>query len=591
MNMNEEWTMDEAIVRILFGNLINRIASRDDGSFHLPGVITRDEYLVLKQVASGIGGQIVPAVVRAAPPVNDGDRVPESPAKTPAAVPSVEDSVVAVEAPEMEDLEIVLDLSSLDTPVGHGNSRVCLDFGTAMSKATLVDDESGDDEIIEVLKLGIPGDQEEISETMLVSSVFIDGGGKLWFGKAAEQRSRLENVDGTRQRLDNIKRRLSEAGLDDFLGDRLNPTEIRVRYRDMILAYLSFFTWTVNVCLNQLGYPKHALRRFAMPCLEGEKRREVAHELGQLVGQAQVLADTFGGRLVEGVSLSEFMRAAVDLRSRSPKFPFVLEELTEPLGVAGSLLNWKTPDNRLAMVIDVGAGTSDFSLYRLSVDPKSGKNSAVEVEGSSKGITEAGNYLDRILIALILKRAGITTEHPRFRAISGQLELDIRNLKESLFNDKSVFVPINDADDIEISLDEFLKMDAVAKFGDSLKAAMQSILEEVDDSFIHWVSRTPGRYLTVVLTGGGCSLPMVRVLAEGALTVGNDRVPLAAALPFPKWLEESHPDLESDYSRVAVSLGGARRRIIRLHGMAMVTAGDVVDKPRLGGYYVTGPQA
>jgi len=154
-----------------------------------------------------------------------------------------------------------------------------------------------------------------------------------------------------------------------------------------------------------------------------------------------------------------------------------------------------------------------------------------------------------------------------------------------------VFVPINDAEDVEISLEEFLKMDAVVKFGDSLKAAMQAILEEVDDSFIHWVSRTPGRYLTVVLTGGGSSLPMVRVLAEGTLKVGNDSIPLAVALPFPKWLEESHPNLEFDYPRVAVSLGGARRRIIRLQGLAMVTAGDVVDKPKLGGYYVTGPQS
>ena len=591
MNINEECNMDGAVVRILFGNLINRIASRDDGSFHLPGVITKDEYLVLKLVASKITGQIASADASVAPPVTVADKVPDSPPISAPDERADEDGAATEETHERDEAEIFLDLSSLDGLLGQGNARVCLDFGTAMSKATLVDDESGDDEVIEVLKLGIPGDQEEISETMLVSSVFIDGEGKVWFGKSAEERSRLENVDGTRQRLDNIKRRFSEAGLDDLLGNRLNPTEIRVHYRDMILAYLSFFTWTVSVCLRQLGYPKNVQRRFAIPCLEGEKRREVAHELGQLVGQAQVLADTFGDRLAEGISLSEFMRAAIELRSRSLKFPFVMEELTEPLGVAGSLLSWRTSDNRLAMVIDVGAGTSDFSLYRLSVDPKGGKNTAVEVDGSSRGITEAGNYLDRILIALILKRAGVTTDHPRFLAISGQLELDIRNLKESLFNDKSVFVPINDAEDVEISLEEFLKMDAVVKFGDSLKAAMQAILEEVDDSFIHWVSRTPGRYLTVVLTGGGSSLPMVRVLAEGTLKVGNDSIPLAVALPFPKWLEESHPNLEFDYPRVAVSLGGARRRIIRLQGLAMVTAGDVVDKPKLGGYYVTGPQS
>jgi hypothetical protein len=583
--------MDEKTVRILFGNLTNRIATLDDKTFHLPGVITADEYLALKLVSSRLMEQVVSAETKVVMPVTAVEAASEDrliPESTP---PGAEDGATKENTRETHDEEIVLDFSSVDDPPGHGNVRICLDFGTAMSKAALVDDESGDDEVIKVLKLGIPGDQQEISDTMLISSVFIDGEGVIWFGKAAEDRSRLENIDGKRQRLDNIKRRLSEAGLDDPLGKRLNPTDSSVKYRDMILAYLTFFTWTVNVCLGELGYPKNVQRRFAMPCLEGEKRREVAHELGQLVGQAQVLADTFGARLAMGVSLSEFMRATVELRRRPLQYPFVMEELTEPLGVAGSLLNWKTFDNRLAMVIDVGAGTSDFSLYRLSIDPKSGKNTAVEVDGSSKGITEAGNYLDRILIALILKRAGITVDHPRSLEISGKLELDIRNLKESLFNDESVFVPINGAEDVEISLAEFLQTDAVVKFGDSLKAAMQSILEEVNDSFIHWVSRTPGRYLTVVLTGGGSSLPMVKVLAEGTLKVGNDHIPLAVALPFPKWLEELHPDLESDYSRVAVSLGGARRRIIHLQGVAMVTAGDVIDTPKLGGYYVTGQQS
>ncbi len=62
---------------------------------------------------------------------------------------------------------------------------MCFDFGTAMSKVTLIRDETEerDYEDIEVLHLGKPGDQEEISETMLVSSVFISGDGLLWFDK------------------------------------------------------------------------------------------------------------------------------------------------------------------------------------------------------------------------------------------------------------------------------------------------------------------------------------------------------------------------------------------------------------------------
>ena len=142
-------------------------------------------------------------------------------------------------------------LVHLTSPEPPRNVRLCLDFGTAMSKATLVqDDADNESEEIHVLHLGVPGDQEEISEVMLISSVYIDNDGKLWFGKAAVDRSMVEGGDGSRQRLDNIKRRLSEEGWDEEVGPRFNPTSVPITNGDMVLAYLMFMTWTVNSCLE-----------------------------------------------------------------------------------------------------------------------------------------------------------------------------------------------------------------------------------------------------------------------------------------------------------------------------------------------------
>lgn len=81
---------------------------------------------------------------------------------------------------------------------------------------------------------------------------------------------------------------------------------------------------------------------------------------------------------------------------------------------------------------------------------------------------------------------------------------------------------------------------------------------------------------------------MVRDLAEGSVKVNDMDVPVARAKPFPDWLREVDENLESDYPRVAVSLGGARKRLIQDEGTATITGGDVTQTPVLSGYYQKG---
>jgi len=142
--------------------------------------------------------------------------------------------------------------------------------------------------------------------------------------------------------------------------------------------------------------------------------------------------------------------------------------------------------------------------------------------------------------------------------------------------------------EVIFELSEFLLVKAVKSFGESLRHTMQRILEEVDASWIDW-AKGPGRHLSVALTGGGATLPMVKSLAEGSIEVRGGVVQLQPSLPFPMWLKPDHAELEDDYSRIAVSLGGARRLLIQQGEKATVTAGDVMTTPKLGGYYQKGP--
>lgn len=555
--------------KILLKNLIQRIKKAESGNYHLDGSITEDEIEALKFSLAVLGG---------------------SSSKIELTVPSARDVVIAgnnVNKPP--SVEVVLNTSVLDLPAPNDDKRLCFDFGTAMSKVTLIRDESSDreSEEVEVLRLGIPGDQEEISESMLISSVYIDAEGLMWFGKMAVQRSLLEGADGSRQRLDNIKHFLSVEGdgLKSKVSSHFNPTIIDITYGDMITAYLMYLSWAVTACLEQLNESRNLSRRFAMPCFDPVKSRQTSTVLGEMLGKAQVLADTFETLFLNGIPLAEFMSALTQLNERNIEYPFISKSVTEPLGVAGALISWKGNVNSLLMVVDIGAGTSDFSLYRMNFDETTGVSAAVEVKDSAEGITEAGNYLDNLLMGLIFKTAGVNSEHPLWNNIQGNLKLGLRDYKERLFLDGEVTVRLFDDRLITINLDEFLSLEQVKKFSDSLRECRDRILQRVDASFINGA---PNNSLALALTGGGSALPMVRALANGSVIVNEKELKLVKATSFPEWLREEHPYLEDDFPRIAVSLGGARRKIIEQSGVASVTAGDVKASAQLNGYYTKG---
>ncbi|KSH06168.1 hypothetical protein AO958_23340 [Pseudomonas aeruginosa] len=579
--------MERIEARILLKNLLRRIKPLESQQFELPGILTEGELDALKYAYALFDDSSQVALDQ--PGVLVGDMrdahatsviIPEAEAEAEAEADLGGLAVGAEE--EAAGRRIELDLSVFALPEAPDDARLCLDFGTAMSKATLVID-AGDYEEIHVLDLGIPGDQPEVSETMLISSVYIDNNGILRFGKSAVDFSLEEGGEGERMRVDNVKRYLSEDALHSPVPVAYNPTGIVIAFGDLLLAYLTFMTWAVSECLASHDMPRNLKRRFAMPCFEQEKSRAVAARLRVLLGEAQVLADTFGERLQSGLPLEEFIAAVQLLQAERRNYAFVTENLTEPLGVANALLSSAGSTNSLTLVVDVGAGTSDMSLYRLQSNPSTPVRQAVEVNGSARGIIRAGNYLDQALIHLLLNKAGIGSDHPRKANIQRDLSLRMRDYKEALFNDGFLTVRLLDGALVEVTLQEFMELKTVLKFAEDLEQCLRDVLANVDASWIQVAQRSGG--LAVVLTGGGAKLPMVKALASGQIEVSGQSVRRIHAPDFPLWLREEYPELEDDFPRIAVSLGGARKSLIALHGKARVTAGDVTGRPVLTGFY------
>lgn len=568
--------MDITTASVILANLRDRIEIGDDGKYRLAGIITSNEVNALEFVLSEFANRIL----------GNPDQPKIVPTKDQRGLSEISDSVAHIfdSAQESDEL-VILDTSTLALPESESSYRVCMDFGTAMSKATFVRDDIGHGmEDIEVLKLGIPGDQELIDEIMLVSSVFIDSEGLLWFGQHAVERAQVA-PEGSNSRIDNIKRALSEDNIEETVSTVFNPTSIRLIYEEIVLAYLTFFTWTINCALfsdvKKVAIPRNFRRRFAMPCFPRASARKVESKLKMLLGEAQVLADTFRDGIHTGLSLKDFFSAVKQLRAQKRTYSFVDSSVTEPLGVAGSLLSWRSSQDSLVLVVDIGAGTSDFCLYRLNVvvNESGVKATAGEVEGTARGITEAGNHLDKILMALILKKSGVDASHPKYRNVTHALERDIRFYKESLFSPMAgVAIPLYTGEMIDVTLDEFLAEPAVKLFENSLRSTLIEILESAHRDWIDWVRSNPSRRLTIVLTGGGATLPMAKELAVGYVTAHGITIPVAPAKSFPDWLRTDYPDLESHYPRVAVSLGGARKNT--LHSIGVLRATGI----GLGGY-------
>lgn len=575
--------MDSNLAKEILSNLRERIESGVDGRYRLDGVITKRELEALDFLISNVlDERFTESISTTRLTLSEQNAAPEV-YELPTIRPAAE---IATE------VEISLDLSIFDLPASSLSYRVCLDFGTAMSKATFVcDNKDADFEEIRVLRLGVPGDQEEVDEVMLVSSLFIDMDGRLWFGQRAIEQAQAASDSGI-SRLDNIKRWLSEGNLNTPVDRIYNPTAYNITYEDLVLAYLVFFTWTVNKALAQdapeMSVPRNFRRRFAMPCFPRANAKLVELKLFSLLGEAQVISDNFKDEIHKGLPLGLFMSAIKKLRANLFSYDFIEGSITEPLGVAGSLLSWRSSHDSLVLVVDIGAGTSDFSLYRLSVsldddgEVDGAKTIALEVDGSARGITEAGNHLDSILKAFILSRAGITSEHPAFMGIAYDLERSIRSYKETLFNTGSVFVVLYNDEALEIFLDEFILHDAVKAFENSLAKTLIEVLESVNSEFINWVRVNPSRSIVVVLTGGGAALPMAKKLAMGPIFIKGSSVAVAAAQTFPAWLQQDYPDLEDHYPRIAVSLGGARKNVIQSRGVAKTTGsglgGHVLDR-------------
>lgn len=481
----------------------------------------------------------------------------DSSSQQPAPIPTAGDAKPIQTLPKVS-----LNLTSVRRSM-PSNSTVllCLDFGTAMSKAFA---SAGSDEYLE-LELGAAVGREGFA---LPSAVFISDDGKVYFGQEAIDQS--EAAPPGRERLDSIKGWLtlrSGGDLDGQLGPNLNPhSKVKLSEADLLRLYFAYLTDAAGIALGKYrvdgkDVQRYVKRRFARPCWPDLAKSDWADRIMRtMLAEGQVIADTLSGQWKGGIEISVLKAVLEQVRSVE-KLPAYLIDVSvpEPVAVAAGAISDSENLRDAFMVVDAGAGTTDFGLFVATHLPN-GEPKVFQVPASIKGLMQAGDRIDGMLRMLIARKEAIDATAMGGKLVLAELSRRIRTMKEVLFTRGFVEYLLTDGTRGKIQLEEFLEDESVQKFAAQVEAGFKEALEAVDESYLKWLD-LPGVRLNVILTGGSSQLPMISALGRGVIDVRGHKIVREYVSPSPPWLGDAPPDFVRIYPQLAVAIGGTAEEL------------------------------
>ena len=511
---------------------------------------------------------------------NDSTSAPE---ETPAAAnqTTTSETVLAAQEDEVRVDKTVLSFNVSPEP----EWVLCLDFGTAKSKAFAATD-SEEPRLLD-LPLGKMDGALDNSVYAVSSSVWIDDKGLVFAGAEAVRRGMNWVHSGTRghRRLDSLKQEISQVlpgGSPErrLLGQDVNPTSVGLTYEDAITFYLAYLTDLATTELESRIGTRYVRRRFALPWWEENHRRWATELLSQNLARAQVLADTFHGKWHAGIHAAA-LKSVLDRTTKyNSRLTWLLEDgVLEPLAAASSRVWQDRPDRELMLVVDVGAGTTDFTLFWTvqNLDQKKLRR-AFPVKPCGGAIKQAGDTLDSLLVKELLNRANLGADPDLEKRVSeGLYRRGIRQLKETLFEVGEITEVLANDERVSLTRDEFLATDGVARFSANIWQALSDLLSKVHPS---WAKSVKGRALKLVLTGGGSDLPMIRSLADENWSIGGTSVTCRLVKNLPDLVAEKFDaNFAQEYPQLAVAMGGAMPMFLDERGSLLDWAGGA---PRPG---------
>lgn len=447
---------------------------------------------------------------------------------------------------------------------------ICIDYGTAMSKAAA----SFDGDAPFPIPLG-QCEGDPVKEYAIDSSLLFAADGKVYLGSVAVGKSR-EGRGPRQPRLDSLKRLLTEGEQVDLdakaLATEVNRTGTEFSAGDaLILMFSHILRLTHDFLRKQYGADAldDVTYRFTRPSFDPERAAWIDRQMRSALAAARALER----RLeigYDGSHGARRVRALLDdVRLRSPVLDGISSHgLVEPVA-AGLLVLSQVPNRRfLATVIDIGAGTTDIALF-AGVQPDGAPLvDRVQTYGVPLSITMAGDRIDSLLSSKFKEaaEAALTDEEQI------EMELNIRPWKEDMFRFEETFATFRGGRRVgPVRLHTFLADDEYRK----MEAAVIATLLEVIGSAAEVVEEyatlmgpplwKPVDSIEIIPCGGGAKLPIFEELKGGywQSLPSKSRLGFEVKRPVPDDVVE----YDEYFPQLAVALGGALAFQPRVNGL------------------------
>jgi molecular chaperone HscA len=457
--------------------------------------------------------------------------------------------------PSAPSTALKLDRSLLDAEVDE-NWTACIDFGTAFSKIVMVRrHETGatTTEHVRPLQIG-PANLSGFSPLMCPSALYVVQE-RIHFGERAFIVHANHGADN-RQRFESPKHYISALNqqlLETPANEAEDPTQ-RFTRAQLLLLLLGFIIFRFDRALRAEKFPMDRLPqlRIARPAWKRAFERDGEALLLDLLARAMILARTIGARYDTNEGLTIELALAVLqavnqvaepsaqlqtklIRADKPNDCIQRGFVPEATAVAAAAIRPEQNRQRVFVIADIGAGTSDFGAF-IAVPGRNRQGRIGEYAKARRIEERAGNFLDSQVVSYLIRKNGLNAGLPSDVGTIAALKREARRYKEELFRDEELLGPLRG------DLRELLAEPEMAAFADDLRGKFGETLHVLEQ-------RPPVR---VLLTGGGAELPFVRGLAS---MPAQKRVPIIEEDPTPSWVAGTNWNVA--FRQLAVAVGGA----------------------------------
>lgn len=425
---------------------------------------------------------------------------------------------------------------------------VCVDFGTANSKAAAVRRDERDPRAVRPLIIS-----DAANPFLLPGLLIVDPDEKrVLFGQTAQRVA--GGLPANREALRSFKTLLGARDLSrsvrTLLPPGIDPTR-QFRQRDLLVLFLAYLLRGVaraierDVTVRAAGSRGFALR-YTRPdwnrAAAAGHNREIAAMFKDAAGIAEELAPSLDAGIVSVDSALAALDAAsgrrVDLEVEGAVF--------EAAAAAFACLESTGPRSAGVLVLDVGAGTTDIGAIGF------GGDDAWEIGEARRTVSQAGDAIDVALLNLVIERSRLRGVDARARAWRDLL-VDVRAGKEHMLTSGKAAFRVGDRV-VRLSAREAMEAPDIAAAFDAIEDAFLDGLQAAAEA----VRNAGGTTLTVVAVGGGAALPAVQAMARSGRPKGV-RLRIERAPSVPDWAQKTAfgGAFAPIFPMMAVAIGGA----------------------------------